>query len=145
MIGALWALGVVAEIGLFALSGRVVGALGPIRMIMLGGLGGAIRWTAMAFDPPTAALPLLQCLHGLSFAATHLGSMHFMAQAAPAGRGATAQGDFVAVQGVVFAGAMSLAGTLVSAYGSLAYAAMAAGAAAGTLLVALAFRSSGKR
>ena len=41
-------------------------------------------------------LPLLQALHALSFAATHLGSMHFLARVAPAGRGATAQGDFAA-------------------------------------------------
>ena len=138
-IGALWALGVVAEVLLFALSGRIVGALGPIRMIVLGGVGGVFRWAAMAFDPPTAALPPLQCLHALSFAATHLGAMHFMAQAVPAGRGATAQGDFVAVQGIVSAGAMSLAGVLVADFGSLAYAAMAAAAALGTLLAAAAF------
>jgi PPP family 3-phenylpropionic acid transporter len=137
-IGALWGLGVVAEIALFALSARVVGALGPIRMIVLGGLGGVLRWSAMAFDPPTAALPPLQCLHALSFAATHLGAMHYMAQAVPAGRGATAQGDFAAVQGIVFAGAMSLSGALVSAYGSLAYGAMAATAAAGSALAVLA-------
>jgi PPP family 3-phenylpropionic acid transporter len=139
-IGALWALGVVAEVLLFALSGRLIGWLGPIRMIALGGIGGAVRWGVMALDPPTAALPPLQCLHALSFAATHLGAMHFMAQAVPAGRGATAQGDFVAVQGIVFAGAMSLSGVLVAAYGWLAYGAMAAAAAVGTLLAAAALR-----
>jgi len=106
---------------------------------VLGGLGGVLRWGAMALDPPTAALPFLQCLHALSFAATHLGAMHYLAQAVPAGRGATAQGDFAAAQGIVFAGAMSLSGVLVAAYGSLAYGAMAAVAALGTLLAALAF------
>lgn len=137
-IGMLWALAVVVEIGLFARSARVVGALGAIGMIVLGGAGGAIRWTAMAFDPPTAALPALQCLHALSFAATHLGTMHYLAQAAPARRGATAQGDFVAVQGIVFAGAMGLSGVLVTAYGSLAYGAMAVACAAGVVLAVLA-------
>lgn len=137
-IGVLWGLAVVAEIGLFALSTRLVGSLGAAGMIVLGGVGGVVRWTAMAFDPPTAALPLLQGLHALSFAATHLGAMHYLARAAPTRRGATAQGDFVAVQGIVFAGAMSLAGVLVAAYGSFAYAAMAVAAAAGALLAALA-------
>ena len=137
-IGALWGLGVVAEIALFAFSARVVGWLGASGMIVLGGLGGLLRWAVMALDPPTAALPFLQCLHALSFAATHLGAMHYLAQAVPAGRGATAQGDFAAVQGIVFAGAMSLSGALVSAYGSLAYGAMAAAAAAGTVLAVLA-------
>ncbi|HLH89809.1 MAG TPA: MFS transporter [Xanthobacteraceae bacterium] len=138
-IGALWALGVVAEVLLFALSGRVVGAVGATRMIMLGGIGGIIRWGAMALDPPTAALPVLQCLHAATFAATHLGAMHFMAQAVPAGRGATAQGDFTAVQGIVSAGAMSLSGVLVAHVGSLAYGAMAMAAGLGTLLAAAAF------
>jgi PPP family 3-phenylpropionic acid transporter len=137
-IGLLWAIGVVAEVALFALSARVVGWLGAAGMIMLGGLGGVVRWTAMALDPPVAALPLLQVLHALSFAATHLGTMHYLAQVAPARRGATAQGDFVAVQGIVFAAAMSLAGVLVGAYGDLAYAAMAAAAAVGTLAASLA-------
>jgi PPP family 3-phenylpropionic acid transporter len=137
-IGVLWALAVVAEVALFALSRRLVDWCGAAGMIMLGGIGGAVRWTVMALDPPTVALPLLQGLHALSFAATHLGTMHYLAQAAPAGRGATAQGDFVAVQGVVFAAAMSLSGVLVEAYGSLAYAAMAAAAAAGAVLAALA-------
>jgi MFS transporter, PPP family, 3-phenylpropionic acid transporter len=130
-IGILWAIGVIAEVALFALSSRLVGWFGSIGLILLGGLGGVVRWTAMAFDPPTAALPLLQGLHALSFAATHLGTMHYLAQAAPARRGATAQGDLVAVQGIVFAVAMSLSGGLVEAYGSRAYGAMAAAAAVG--------------
>ena len=84
------------------------------------------------------ALPLLQALHGLSFGATHLGAMHVLAGAAPAGRGATTQGDFVAVQGIVFAAVMSGSGVLVEAYGSLAYGAMAAVAAAGGILAGVA-------
>ncbi len=130
-IGMLWAIGVMAEVALFALSSRMVGWFGAIGLILLGGLGGVVRWTVMAFDPPDAALPLLQALHALSFAATHLGTMHYLAQAAPTRRGATAQGDFVALQGIVFAAAMSLSGALVAAYGPHAYAAMAAAAAAG--------------
>jgi PPP family 3-phenylpropionic acid transporter len=133
-IGLLWGLGVLAEIALFAVSARAVAALGATPMIVLGGIGGVIRWTAMAFDPPTAALPFLQGLHALSFAATHLGSMHFLARIAPAGRGATAQGDFATTQGIVFAAAMGLSGVLVASYGSLAYGAMAAAAAAGVML-----------
>ncbi len=133
-IGMLWAIGVVAEIVLFALSARVVGALGATGMIVLGGAGGVLRWAVMAFDPPTAALPPLQALHALSFGATHLGAMHLIGRAAPAGRSATTQGDFVAVQGVVFAAVMSGSGVLVETYGSLAYGAMAACAAAGGLL-----------
>jgi hypothetical protein len=69
--------------------------------------------------------------------------MHYLAQVAPAHGGATAQGDFVAVQGLVFAGAMSLSGLLVGAYGNLAYAAMAAAAAIGALVAGLALGRRG--
>ena len=39
-------------------------------------------------DPPGWALAFLQCLHGLSFGASHLGAIAFIAHAAPEGRGA---------------------------------------------------------
>jgi MFS transporter, PPP family, 3-phenylpropionic acid transporter len=133
-IGLLWGLGVVVEIALFAVSGRVVPAVGPIGMIVLGALGSIVRWGAMAFDPPAILLPLLQCLHALSFGATHLGTMAVLSNLAGRGRGATAQGDFAAVQGLTFAGAMSLSGVLVEAYGIAAYAAMALLAAVGGVI-----------
>src|SRR5262249_50445374 len=50
-IGALWALAVVIEVALFAVSGRIVPRLGAGGMILAGGLGGVVRWTAMALDP----------------------------------------------------------------------------------------------
>jgi MFS transporter, PPP family, 3-phenylpropionic acid transporter len=128
-IGALWGLGVVAEIALFAVSGRL--SLGPTALLLLGAAGAAIRWAAMAFSPPLVLLPLLQCLHGLSFGATHLGALGFMARAAPAEIAATAQGYLAIAQGLVMAGAMGLAGVLYARYGGAAYAAMALTAAAG--------------
>ncbi len=130
-IGLLWAIGVVAEILLFAVSGRVTAGVGAVNMILLGGAGAVLRWSAMAFDPPALMLPLLQCLHCLSFGATHLGAMDVLSQLAHRQGGATAQGDFSAVQGGIFAAAMGLSGILVTALGSAAYFAMAAIAAAG--------------
>lgn len=134
-IGALWALGVAAEIALFAVSGRLLRRLGPIELIGLGALGAVARWTAMAFDPPALLLPLLQCLHALSFGATHLGAMHFLARFAAERRGATAQGDYSAAVAVASAVEMGFAGALVAAFGAYAYLAMAASAALGGALI----------
>jgi len=136
VIGGLWGLGVVAEIALFAAAARVMAAVGAVEMIILGGIGAVVRWGVMAFDPPNAALPLLQCLHALSFGATHLGTMQALTELAPH-RSATAQGDFAAVQGITYAAAMALSGLLFEAYGSLAYAAMVAAAALGALAAIL--------
>src|SRR6266446_2200954 len=128
-IGALWALAVVAEIALFAISGRL--PLAPTTLLMLGAAGAVVRWSAMAFDPPTALLPPLQCLHALSFGATHLGAIGFVARAAPAELGATAQGYLAVALGLVMAAAMGLSGVLYARFGGLAYGAMALAAAAG--------------
>jgi PPP family 3-phenylpropionic acid transporter len=144
-IGALWALGVLAEIVLFALSGRLPKVVGAVELIGIGALGAVLRWGVMALDPPLLLLPVLQCLHALSFGATYLGTMQFLLRIAPPHRAATAQGDLSAVQGVVVAGATGLSGVLYGSYGGLAYAAMAGSALAGGLLViALASTTRGK-
>jgi len=130
-IAALWALGVGAEIVLFAYQGRLGKFVSPGMLLAIGGAGGALRWLAMTFDPPALLLPWLQLLHGLSFGATHLGALGFVAQRAPAGKGATAQGHLSIALGIAMAAAMALSGWLYADYGSRAYAAMALIAAAG--------------
>jgi MFS transporter, PPP family, 3-phenylpropionic acid transporter len=92
-----------------------------------------VRWCAMAIAPPLAALPLLQCLHALSFGATHLGALAFVARVAPAGAGATVQGYFAVTLGITMAIATVLAGVFYGRFGGAAYGAMAAMAAAGGL------------
>lgn len=133
-IGSLWALGVIAEIVLFAFSGRLPPAFGPIQLIVLGGLGATIRWIGLAFDPTGWSLPLLQLLHAFSFGASHLGAIAFIAHAAPEGRGATAQGYFSVVQGVTFSACMLLAGTLYEIIGVASYGAMAVIALTGAVI-----------
>ena len=130
-IAALWALGVIAEIVLFAISGRLPPFFQPTVLIMIGAAGGALRWAAMALDPPGFVLPWLQLLHAASFGATHLGALGFVARHAPAWRGATAQGYLAIALGVAMAAATALSGWLYGAFGSRASAAMALAAVAG--------------
>lgn len=131
VVATLWALGVVAEIVLFAVQGRLPVAITPALLIVIGGAGAVLRWIVMALDPPAALLPMLQLLHGLSFGATHLGALGYISRAAPEGRGATAQGFYAIALGAVMAAMMGLSGWLYAAYGDRAYAAMALAAAAG--------------
>jgi MFS transporter, PPP family, 3-phenylpropionic acid transporter len=140
VVGALWAVGVLAEIILFSVSGRLPAALSPTLLLRVGALGAVIRWSAMAFGPPAAVLPLLQCLHGLSFGATHLGTLGFIAQTTPVGLAARAQGYVAVALGLVMAGAMSLSGVLYGRYGAAGYAAMAVIAGAGGLCALAAHR-----
>ena len=125
-IGALWALGVLAEIVLFAYAARLPTAFGPLVLLSIGAGGAVLRWTAMAFDPPAAVLPVLQVLHAASFGATHLGAMGFLARSVPKDLAATAQGLVATASGIVIAAATGLSGLIYAASGSLAYLAMAA-------------------
>jgi PPP family 3-phenylpropionic acid transporter len=144
-IGALWSLGVLAEIAVFALSARLPAAVTPNVLLVIGAAGAVIRWGAMALAPPTVLLPALQCLHGLSFAAAHLGALGFVARAAPPGLGATAQGYLAVALGLAMAVAMGVSGVLYERYGAGAYGAMAIAAGAGALLAIAALRLTQRR
>jgi PPP family 3-phenylpropionic acid transporter len=143
-IGTLWALGVVAEIVLFALAHRLPRKIGPVALILIGALGGIVRWSAMTLDPSALLLLLLlQLLHALSFGATHLGTIMFLSQNAPEQSRAAAQGDVSTASSLAMAAASALAGVLYGASGAAAYAAMAALAAAGGGFALLAARLTG--
>jgi PPP family 3-phenylpropionic acid transporter len=137
-IGVLWALGVVAEIVLFAFAGRFPRWLGPVTLILIGAAGGVVRWSVMTFDPPPLLLLPLQLLHALSFGATHLGTMMFLSRNAPEGSRAAAQGDVSTANSLAMAAASAFSGVLYGVGGAAAYAAMAVLAAAGGAIVLLA-------
>jgi PPP family 3-phenylpropionic acid transporter len=138
MIAALWAIGTVPEIILFAVQGRLPAVFTPLRLIMIGGAAAVLRWLAMASGPPLVVLPLLQILHGLSFGATHIGALAYISRTIPDNRAASAQGYFSVTLGLAMAGMTSLSGWLYANYGNSAYAAMALAAAAGCVCGAVA-------
>ena len=94
----------------------------------------------MAMDAPALLLPPLQCLHALSFAATHLGAMGYLNRAAPPGLAATAQGYYAIATGVTMSLATMLSGPLYAAHGYRGYGVMALIAAAGAVLAIYAHR-----
>jgi PPP family 3-phenylpropionic acid transporter len=110
-------------------------------LLIVGGLGGALRWTVMAFDPPALLLPPLQLLHAASFGASHLGALMYLARTVPGGQGATAQGYLAIALGLVMAAAMGLSGLLYERYGAASYAAMASAAIAGSVCALVAHRT----
>jgi PPP family 3-phenylpropionic acid transporter len=140
-IGTLWAVGVLAEIALFAVSARLPAAITPTMMVLIGAAGAVVRWGAMALDPPGAALPAMQCLHALSFGATYLGTLTFVARMAPLGFGTTVQSYVSVALGAVMAAAMGFSGELYGLYGGAAYGAMAIAAFVGGLLALAAHRT----
>ncbi len=133
-IGALWAIGVMAEVLLFAYSGAVVAKLGPVVLLVFGGLAGVLRWLVMSFDPGLAVLIPLQILHGATYGATHLGAIYFMARSVPEGAAGTAQAFYGACAAGVGTGAATLAsGPLYETMQGQGYVVMAGVAGIGLL------------
>lgn len=139
--GALWAIAVIAEIALFARSGDVLKVLSPLGLIALGAAAAIVRWIAMAFDPSLPALVALQILHALTFGATHIGTVHFIAQNVPPERAGTAQALQASVTaGIAMGGATLLAGQLYGPFGATSYLAMAVLGAIGLTAAVMAQR-----
>ncbi|MBP2167905.1 PPP family 3-phenylpropionic acid transporter [Erwinia toletana] len=78
-VGYLWSLGVVAEIIVFASSGRLFRRWGARDLLLLSGICALVRWSLLG---ATTALPWLivaQILHCGSFTICHLAAMRFIA------------------------------------------------------------------
>lgn len=120
--GALWAIGVFAEVTLFSISGRAVRQIGAARLIVLGAAASIIRWSVMALSPPLAVLISLQILHGATYGASHIGAIHFIHETVARDRQGTAQALYATIaSGVALGGATLLAGWLYSNAGALSY------------------------
>jgi PPP family 3-phenylpropionic acid transporter len=131
-VGTLWAIAILGEVLLFAYSGRVVERWGPAALLIGATAAAVTRWLAMSLAPPLIGLIPLQVLHTLTYGASHLGAMHFIARAVPVTAQGTAQALYATVASGVLMGVATLgSGRLYAEIGTHAYLAMAALAAAG--------------
>ena len=132
-IAALWALGVLAEIVVFALSPRFT--LQPSTLVVIGGCGAVARWLITAQEPPVAVLAVVQLAHGLSYGLTQLGTMGLMVRHVPMPTVTRAQGYLAACGGIVSSSASIVSGMIYARYGQGAYYAMAVMALAGVAVM----------
>lgn len=122
VIGVLWAEGVVAEIVLFWLGNRLLLRLGPLGLMMAGGVAGIVRWGLMGLVPGLGAAFALQVLHALTFGATHLGAMNYLSRTVPPDAAASAQALYSGASSGIGSGLVMLgAGTLYAEFGGRAY------------------------
>lgn len=125
LIGALWAVGVAAEIGFMWFLEPWRRRVGPEKLVIAGGLAALARWTAMAFSPPLWALFPLQALHALSFTATFMGSLALIERLAPREHASAAQTVSSALSGGLLIGlATLLSGAVFDWAGPLGYLSM---------------------
>ena len=135
-IAGLWALGVLAEIVLFALSPRFT--LPPAVLVLISALSAVVRWVITAQDPPIPILAIVQLGHGLTFGLTQVGIMGLMVHHVPGHEMARGQGYLAACSGIVASIAYAASGTIYAHYGQGIYYVMAALAASGGLVIWLA-------
>lgn len=140
-IGLAWATGVAAEALFFAVTTRIRGAEKyAIGFLVAGGLGAALRWLAMSADPTPWQILVLQAMHGLSFAATYLGSVLLVGRIAGPAHRARMQGFLAAASALGLAAATYVCGKLTGLFGETTYLAMAGLACAGLALALVAGR-----
>ena len=130
--GALWATGVAAEILFLWFLPRE--RVGPLQLVLIGGVASVLRWTVAAFAPPAAVLFPLQVLHALTFAATFVGGLRLVQRLCPPEAATAAQTLSASLSGGLFIGLATLgSGPLFDAWGAAGYLAMAAMSLAGLL------------
>lgn len=136
-IGILWAIGVLAEITLFAFAGRLPRTISPLRLIMIGSVIGVVRWILYAIELPLLPTAMLQVMHGGSFGLAHIGFIRFLSDRVPDRRAASAQAVFVIFNGLAMAVATALSGRLWPAIGDTCYLVMSVFSLAGLLILIL--------
>lgn len=126
VIGTLWAVGVLAEIILFAFSAHFMRRVDPTILMVSAGVAGIIRWPLMAMTASLPVLVLLQILHAFTFGAAHLAAMHYITANTRPGLIARAQTIYSAVAVGLGSGLlMIVAGHLYESFSGWAYLAMA--------------------
>lgn len=125
-IGAFWAIGVIAEIILFTQARRLFKWVKPQVLLLFGGGAAIMRWGLHGDVDGFILILTLQCLHGLTFGATHLGMQSFIAGHVSERQTPAAQGAMLLVAGVMMAGLTLLCGMLYSHFAGGAFIAMAA-------------------
>jgi MFS transporter, PPP family, 3-phenylpropionic acid transporter len=135
-IAGLWALGVLAEIVVFALSPRFTWP--PAVLLLIGALAAVLRWLITAQEPSAGVLAVVQLAHGLTFGLTQLGTMGLLVRHVPGHVMVRGQGYLAACGGIVASSASIVSGAVYASYGQGVYYVMAAMALSGALVIGLA-------
>ncbi|WP_156254974.1 MFS transporter [Sandarakinorhabdus oryzae] len=140
-ISVLWNIGTLAEVGFLIFLAKWSARFRPETLIVAGGIGAVVRWTALAALPPFWLLLPLQLLHSLSFAATFLGGMRFIQTIYGDDRAPTAQMIYMGVANApTYAAAVLISGPLYDRLGAPGYLAMTGIAGLGLVLAVMLWR-----
>lgn len=81
MIGLLWGLGVIVEIGVFLVAPQILRRFGAVLPMIVCIVASVLRWAAIGMWPQSLpAMAAMQVLHGLSFALFHACTMQLIGE-----------------------------------------------------------------
>jgi PPP family 3-phenylpropionic acid transporter len=140
VIGYFWAAGVIAEILVFVVLGRAVGRGSGVGLILIGSAAAALRFAVMAMQPGVEVMFVLQAMHALSFAATHIGTMAALTALAPVQARGRAQGIYGSLAALTTAVSTVVSGMIYGEMGAGVFAAMAPLGVIGFLLMLVVVR-----
>lgn len=136
MIGILWGSSIAVEIAIFAFGLPLLNKLGPIKIIMLGGFSAALRWLLIGSTDNIALLLAAQCLHALSFGASHFAAMRIISEHVDDSLSATGQGAYSAfIMGIGMGLFVLLSGPLYTQFQHGVFYVMAGVSLLGTVFV----------
>jgi PPP family 3-phenylpropionic acid transporter len=146
IVGALWSAAVVAEVCMFLVFTRLFGGLSSATILGIGGLGAVLRWLAFPLIWPTgggiAGFFAVQALHAISTGLFLLGLQKLIAERISEERTGAAQGVAFFANGMAMAVVTLASGALYQAIGANGFYIMAAVAAAGLVLIWMAWYSA---
>ncbi len=146
IVGLLWSVGVVAEIGVFALFTRLFGSVPASRTLIIAALSSILRWIASPLIWPAglgvAGFMAIQALHALSTGLILLGLQKMLAETVGEERMGAAQGITYFASNFGLAVVTLLSGPLYAALGAGGFYVMALIALAGLALALVARRSA---
>ncbi len=141
LIGFLWAVGVIAEIALFAFARPLLVRIGIPGMLLLGAACGVVRWTGTGATAELWLLVPCQVLHGFTFGATHLAAMTFIQRHIAPAMSASAQALYSSLgMGMAMGLTMAVSGWLYAQLGGYSFWVMAA-LSCGSFALALLIRN----
>jgi MFS transporter, PPP family, 3-phenylpropionic acid transporter len=132
-IGLLWGTSLVAEVLFFAFGRSLVDRLGPVNVLVMGGVAAGLRWAALGLTHEPAVLALVQLLHALSFGASHFAAIRLISERVDDTLSASGQGLYSAfVMGLGTGLCVLASGPLYGAFGAASFFVMTLLAVIGT-------------
>jgi PPP family 3-phenylpropionic acid transporter len=111
-----------------------------VGLILIGSAAAAIRFTILSLHPGLGLTFVLQTMHSLSFAATHIGTMAALTALAPKHARGRAQGIYGSLAALATAISTLVSGMIYKEAGALVFAAMAPLGIAGFILMLIVTR-----